>query len=59
MNMDTASVQFVLYGLAAVLLSNLNRSRVWRSIVLSMASLVFLALLDRNPVHSSRWLDSL
>ena len=51
MNMDTASVQFVLYGLAAVLLSNLNRSRVWRSIVLSMASLVFLALLDRNPVH--------
>jgi alginate O-acetyltransferase complex protein AlgI len=51
MNMDTASFQFVLYGLAAALLSNLSRSRVWRSIVLSAASLVFLALLDRNPVH--------
>src|SRR5580698_3882345 len=51
MNMDTASFQFVLYGLAAALLSNLSRSRVWRSIVLSAASLVFLALLDRNPIH--------
>jgi D-alanyl-lipoteichoic acid acyltransferase DltB (MBOAT superfamily) len=51
MNMDTASFQFVLYGLAAALLSNLNRSRLWRSIVLSAASVVFLALLDRNPIH--------
>jgi D-alanyl-lipoteichoic acid acyltransferase DltB (MBOAT superfamily) len=51
MNMDTASIQFVLYGLAAALLSNLNRSRVWRSIVLSAASVAFLALLDRNPNH--------
>ena len=51
MNMDTASFQFVLYGLAAALLSNLNRSRVWRSIVLSAASVAFLALLDRNPIH--------
>ena len=49
--MDTASFQFVLYGLAAALLSNLSRSRVWRSIVLSAASLLFLALLDRNPLH--------
>lgn len=49
--MDTASFQFVLYGLAAALLSNLGRSRVWRSIVLSVASVAFLALLDRNPVH--------
>ena len=49
--MDTASFQFVMYGLAAALLSNLSRSRVWRSIVLSAASVVFLALLDRNPVH--------
>ena len=31
MNMDSASFQFVLYGLAAALLSNLSRSRVWRS----------------------------
>ncbi len=51
MNMDTASIQFVLYGLAAAVLSNLNRSRVWRSIVLSAASIAFLALLDRNPIH--------
>jgi D-alanyl-lipoteichoic acid acyltransferase DltB (MBOAT superfamily) len=51
MNMDTASFQFVLYGLAAALLSNVNRSRVWRSIVLSAASVAFLALLDRNPIH--------
>jgi len=51
MNMDSASFQFVLYGLAAAVLSNLSRSRVWRSIVLSAASLLFLALLDRNPVH--------
>ncbi len=49
--MDTASIQFVLYGLAAALLSNMSRSRVWRSIVLSTASVAFLALLDRNPVH--------
>jgi D-alanyl-lipoteichoic acid acyltransferase DltB (MBOAT superfamily) len=51
MNLDTASIQFVLYGLAAAVLSNLNRSRVWRSTVLSAASVVFLVLLDRNPVH--------
>ncbi len=51
MNMDTASFQFVLYGLAAALLSNLSRSRLWRSIVLSAATVVFLALLDRNPLH--------
>ena len=49
--MDSASFQFVLYGLAAALLSNLSRSRVWRSIILSAASVLFLALLDRNPVH--------
>jgi D-alanyl-lipoteichoic acid acyltransferase DltB (MBOAT superfamily) len=51
MNLDTASIQFVLYGLAASLLSNLNRSRVWRSIVLSAASVAFLFLLDHNPIH--------
>jgi D-alanyl-lipoteichoic acid acyltransferase DltB (MBOAT superfamily) len=51
MNLDTASFQFVVYGLAAALLSNLNRSRVWRSIVLSAASVVFLALLEPNPLH--------
>jgi D-alanyl-lipoteichoic acid acyltransferase DltB (MBOAT superfamily) len=47
---DTASFQFVLFGLAAALLSNLSRSRVWRSIVLMGASLVFLGLLEHNPI---------
>jgi D-alanyl-lipoteichoic acid acyltransferase DltB (MBOAT superfamily) len=51
MNLDTASIQFVLYGLAAAVLSNLSRARVWRSVVLSAASVLFLALLDRNPIH--------
>jgi D-alanyl-lipoteichoic acid acyltransferase DltB (MBOAT superfamily) len=51
MNLDTASIQFVLYGLAAAVLSNLSRARVWRSVVLSTASVLFLALLDRNPIH--------
>jgi alginate O-acetyltransferase complex protein AlgI len=45
MNMDSASVQFVAFGLAAVILSNLNRSRTWRSLVLLVASLLFLGLL--------------
>jgi D-alanyl-lipoteichoic acid acyltransferase DltB (MBOAT superfamily) len=43
--MDSASFQFVLFGLAAAILSNLSPSRVWRSIVLMSASLVFLGLL--------------
>lgn len=48
--MDSASFQFVLFGLAAAALSNLSRSRVWRSIVLFVASIVFLGLLARNPI---------
>ena len=48
--MDTASFQFVLYGLAAALVSNFSRSRVWRSTVLLLASLLFLGLLAHNPV---------
>ena len=48
--MDNASFQFVLFGLAAALVSNFSRSRVWRSIVLMAASLVFLGLLAHNPV---------
>ncbi len=47
--MDTASFQFLLFGLAAALLSNLSRSPVWRSIVLLAASLVFLGLLAQKP----------
>ncbi|MDR3775305.1 MAG: MBOAT family O-acyltransferase [Terracidiphilus sp.] len=48
--MDAASIQFVLFGLAAALLSNFSSSRVWRSIVLLLASLVFLGLLAHNPI---------
>jgi len=48
--MDSASFQFVLYGLAAALVSNFSRSRVWRSVVLMLASIVFLGLLAHNPV---------
>ena len=43
--MDTASLQFLAFGLAAALISNFSRSRVWRSIVLFVASIVFLGLL--------------
>jgi alginate O-acetyltransferase complex protein AlgI len=48
--MDAASFQFVLFGLAAAILSNLSRSRIWRSIVLLVSSVVFLCLLGRNPI---------
>ncbi len=48
--MDTASFQFVFFGLAAALVSNFSRSRIWRSIVLMAASLVFLGLLEHNPL---------
>ena len=45
MMMDSASFQFVLFGLVVALASNVSRSRVWRSTVLLAASIVFLALL--------------
>lgn len=48
--MDSASFQFVFFGLAVALISNLRRSSVWRSAVLMTASVVFLGLLERNPV---------
>jgi D-alanyl-lipoteichoic acid acyltransferase DltB (MBOAT superfamily) len=48
--MDTASFQFVLFGVAAALVSNFSRSRVWRSIVLLVASMVFIGLLAHNPI---------
>jgi len=48
--MDSASLQFVLFGLAAAVVSNFSRSRVWRSAVLMVASLAFLAFLARNPI---------
>ena len=48
--MDTASLQFVLFGLIAAALSNFSRSRVWRSIVIMLASLIFLAMLAKSAV---------
>ena len=40
--MDTASFQFVAFGLVVALFSNLSSSRVWRSFVLLLASIIFL-----------------
>jgi D-alanyl-lipoteichoic acid acyltransferase DltB (MBOAT superfamily) len=48
--MDTASLQFILFGLIAAGLSNLSRSRVWRSAVILLASLIFLAMLAKSAV---------
>ncbi|MGA3159894.1 MAG: MBOAT family O-acyltransferase [Terracidiphilus sp.] len=48
--MDSASFQFVAFGLAVAVVSNFSRSRVWRSIVLMVASIVFLGLLAHNPI---------
>lgn len=48
--MDQASFQFIAFGLVVAVLSNLNSSRVWRSTVLMLASLVFLGLLAPNPL---------
>ena len=48
--METASFQFVAFGVAVALLSNLSRSHVWRSMVLLLASIVFLGLLVQSPV---------
>jgi D-alanyl-lipoteichoic acid acyltransferase DltB (MBOAT superfamily) len=48
--LDSASIQFVLFGLAAALVSNFSPSRVWRSIVLMLTSIVFLGLLAQSPI---------
>lgn len=48
--MDSASLQFVLFGLATAIVSNLGRSPAWRSTVLLVASVVFLGLLAYDPI---------
>lgn len=48
--MDGGSVQFVLFGLAAALVSNCGSSRAWRSAVLLLTSLLFLGLLAPSAV---------
>jgi alginate O-acetyltransferase complex protein AlgI len=47
---DSASFQFVLFGLATAAVSNFSRSRTWRSIVLFVASIVFLGMLAHGLV---------
>ncbi|MCU1250743.1 MAG: rane bound O-acyl transferase family protein [Edaphobacter sp.] len=48
--MDTASLQFLFFGLAVALVSNFSRARAWRSIVLLFASFIFLGLLAHGAV---------
>lgn len=48
--MDSASFQFVGFGLAVALISNFSRSRVWRSFVLLLATLIFLGLVAQKPI---------
>ena len=48
--MDSASIEFVFFGLAVAILSNLSSSRIWRSSVLLVASIVFVVLLTKSAV---------
>jgi D-alanyl-lipoteichoic acid acyltransferase DltB (MBOAT superfamily) len=47
---DSASFQFVLFGLSVALLSNIARSRAWRSYLLLAASIIFLGILAHNLI---------
>jgi len=48
--MDSASLNFVLFGLTTAALSNLSRSRVWRSSVVMLATLTFVAILAKSAL---------
>lgn len=48
--MESASFQFIFFGLAAGIVSNFSRSSIWRSVVLMVASLAFLGLLVQAPI---------
>src|SRR5579859_6669022 len=48
--MDTASIQFVIFGLIAAAASNISRARAWRSAILMLASIVFIAMLANQPM---------
>jgi alginate O-acetyltransferase complex protein AlgI len=48
--LDISPTQFVLFGLAVALISNLSRSPVWRSVVLLTASLLFLGVQAPAPI---------
>lgn len=46
--MDTASLEFVVFGLIVAMVSNIGRSPRWRSIVLMSASVVILGVLAQS-----------
>lgn len=48
--MDTASLQFVAFGLVVAIISNFSRSAWWRSMVLMAASIVFVGLAAHSPL---------
>jgi D-alanyl-lipoteichoic acid acyltransferase DltB (MBOAT superfamily) len=48
--LDSASIKFVLFGLATALISNVSRSQSWRSSVLFLSSILFLASLSQIPL---------
>jgi alginate O-acetyltransferase complex protein AlgI len=48
--MDSASFQFVGFGLTIAVISNFSNSRVWRSVILAVASIIFLGLLAHNAI---------
>ena len=48
--MDSASFTFVFFGLVVAVVLNLNRSRLWRSTVMTAASVYFLYALEKNPL---------
>jgi D-alanyl-lipoteichoic acid acyltransferase DltB (MBOAT superfamily) len=47
-SLDTASLNFVFFGLLAALLSNVNKSAIWRSAILMVASLVFIGFIAHS-----------
>ena len=48
--MDSASFEFVLFGLFVAIVSNLGRSSAWRATVLMVASVCFLGFIDPFPL---------
>jgi D-alanyl-lipoteichoic acid acyltransferase DltB (MBOAT superfamily) len=48
--MDSASFEFVFFGLAIAVISNFSSARLWRSGVLMLASVAFLGMLAPRPV---------
>jgi alginate O-acetyltransferase complex protein AlgI len=50
MKMDSASLQFIAFGVAVAFISNIHRSAAWRGIVLFVASIGFLYMLAHNVI---------